>query len=173
MECKWILTNVHEGKSYVITDGTLIGIKQYCEIKLWGTNVTENDIRFKIRGDKYVSMRIFRRDIKNINIKINQRSISKNPSSIRLYNNIYVSIETYTFKVTKICADKNLKNKTLLQSLTEKIIREFQTSRKNNKCAKPIAKVGPNIPSLTGKYVNGKMIVTDPPELEESIDLTW
>lgn len=172
MEYKWIFTNTHEEKSYIITDKTLVGIKQYCEIKLWGTDITENDIRFKNRENKYISMRIFREDIKDIKIKINHEPLSKIPLSIHLYDNTYVSIEFYTFKVSKICADKNLPNKVLLKKITKKIVEEYHTSRKNKKCEKLIAKIEPNTPSLNGKYVDGKMIFTNPSEQEVTIDLT-
>lgn len=171
MENKWILTNVHERKSYVITDTTLIGIKEYCEIKLWGTNINENDLRFKIRNDKYVSLKIIRGDIKNIKIKINHKLLSKNPTSIRLYNDTYVSIESYIFKVTKIYAPKSLTEGSVLKSLTKRIVCEFQTSQKNNKTERLIAKVQPNIKPLTGRYKNGEMIITSHEEYV-NIDLT-
>lgn len=172
MECKWVFSNIYEEKSYIVTDKTLVGIKQFCEIKLWGTDITENDIRFKNKENKYISMRILRKDTKGINIKLNHKSISKIPFSIRLYDNTYVSIESYTFKVSKVCTDKNLSEKILLQKITEKVVKEYQTSRKNNKSEKLIARVKPNRTPLTGKYVNGEMIVTNPSEEIEQIDLT-
>lgn len=168
MECKWILTNIHEQKSYIITDKTLIGTKQYCEIKLWGTEINENDLRFKIRGDKYVSMRIFRKDIKNIKIKVNHRPLSEIPISIRLYSNFYVSIESYTFKVTKIRAEEGVPDEFVLKSITKRSVQKFQASQKKNKCEKLIARIKPNVPSLTGRYVNGEMVISTP----DHIDLT-
>lgn len=169
MECKWVFTNIHEQRSYIITDKTLVGIKEYCEIKLWGTDINENDLRFKIRDDKYISLRIFRKDIKNINIKINHQPHSKEtPMSIRLYNNTYVSIESYTFKVTKVRAEKGVPDEFILKGLTKKSVQEYQASKKKYKCERVIKKVKPNTPALTGKYVNGDMII---PTIDH-IDLT-
>lgn len=172
MAYKWILTNVYEEKSYVITNKTLVGQKEYCEIKLWGTDLTENDIRFKIREDKYVSMRIFRKDIKNINIKINHKPWKKIPFSIHLYNRTYFSIESYTFKLTKICEVENLTEKVIIKKLTEKIIQEFRNIKKNMKSERLTAMVKPNTQPLTGKYVEGTMIFPTPPVQRDIIDLT-
>lgn len=172
MNYQWVITNVHEEKSYIITNNTLIGIKEYCEIKLWGTNVNENDIRFKIKENKYVSMKIFRKEIKEINIKINHRPVQQISSSLRLYNNTYFSIESYIFRVTRICVAKGEKSETLLQDLTKNIVQKFQTSKKHIKCKKNISKVKPNISPLYGKYVNGQMIVTNQSEGSDTIDLT-
>lgn len=172
MECKWLFTNIHEQKSYIIKDQTLVGIKNFCEIKLWGTDITENDIRFKVRGSEYISVKVLRKDLKKINFKIDFKPISDNSLSIHLRNNRYFSIESYIFKVTRVCVDKNLPKDELLQRITKKATKDFQNEQKNKKCDKVIAKVKPNAPSLIGKYVNGQMIFPNESDEWESIDLT-
>lgn len=157
---KWTMTNIHERKTYLITDKTLMGIKEYCEIKLWGTNITENDVRFKVRK-KFISMKILRRDIKNICVKINGKLVSAETYSIHLRNRNYVSLESYLFKVTKL--SENDSDEISLENLTKKLVQRFHDSMKWNE--KPFAKVIPNIPPLTGVFKDGEMI--DP-----SIDLT-
>lgn len=175
MEYKWILTNVHEQKSHIISNNTLVGTKNCCEIKLYGTQVTENDIRFKPRENKYITMKILRKDIKEINIKLNNRPIPEEAFSVHLYNNNYLSIESYVFRVTKIKVENGLTQKgflILLKKLTKEIVQKFRNSQKNIKSEKVIAKITPNEPALMGKYVDGKMIVTNPDEEWEGIDLT-
>lgn len=92
MEFKWFLTNIHEQKSYLIT----IGTKSYCDIKIWGINLTENDIRFKVKGDKYICMNLLRPDIKKINIKLNHRPMER--AHIPIHNRNCVEIESYLYK---------------------------------------------------------------------------
>lgn len=119
LECNWVLTNVHEQRSYLVTNKTLVGEKEYCEIKLWRTGITENDIRFKIYCDAYIEMLIFRTDIKHINIKVNNSVIPRGTSSIELINDSFISIESFVFKLTKIIIERNFPKDIFLKSLSK------------------------------------------------------
>lgn len=157
LECIWILTNIHEQRSYLVTDKTLVGEKEFCEIKLWRANITENDIRFKIYGDAFIEMLIYRTDIKHINIKINNSVIPRGTTSIEINNDSYILIESFLFKLTKVIIDRNAPKDIFLRSLFKRIVCEFKQSSMYV-TEKFTAKIQPNSPSLTGRYINGEMI---------------
>lgn len=161
MECKWILTNIHEQKSYVITNVTLLGTKDYCKIKVWGIGLTENDIRFEVRGSKYICVKLLRTDIKTFNIKLNQRPVTG--IRIHLHHNNYISIESYLFRITKAIVSRASTEETLLATTTKTSLQRYQ-NRPMKRKERPIAKVTCNVPALTGKCKDGKMIDTRIPQ---------
>lgn len=157
---KWILTNINERKSYFITNETLLGEKNYSDIKLWRTNITENDIRFKVKQDRYVSLRLLRKDVKDINLKVHGRPLPKYMNNICLFDGNFLTIETYLFILTKIKINENTNDEDILRKATKKAVLKYRSLNvKTNE--KPVAKVKPNNPALTGKYQNGEMIDTN------------
>lgn len=133
--------------------------------------VRENDIRFKIRREKYVSMKILRRDLKTIKFRKNHKSVKNNPPSIRLYNNSYISIESYTFRITRIHSKEYTDNNIFLPNLTEKIVRKSLDSKKKQKRKKPVAQVQPNKPPLCKENERNENVILQN-RIHETIDLT-
>lgn len=157
MDIKWIFTNINEEKSYIITNDTLMGERKTNNISIFRANVSQNDIRFKIRIS-HIGMRIYRRDIKYIDVKVNNQTVPRNEYKAPLHHNDFFSIESYVFMVTRIGVDKNMMDEILLKRVTKEAVHKFRTIQKNKEKERPVAVVRPNIPPLTGRYLNGKMI---------------
>lgn len=134
----------------------MLGTKKDNEIKLYQINVTENDIHFKIRQDRYVLMQIMRQDLKTILIKINNQL--RTDPRLHLRDGYYVEIEFYIFRISKVYIRKSQLNSVLTET-TKKVIREFQEFREETpqNREKPISIVSPNVQPLTGVYRNGVM----------------
>lgn len=158
MSFRWFLTNLNEEKSYLITNYTLLGTKPYCDIKLWGLHLTENDIRFKIHNDKRICMKILRPDIKTIKITKNRKQ--KTDSHIHIYNGNSITIESYFFRVTRIETNEGISMEEMLKRVTFANVQKYKEKKKKRgmKMEKITAKVSPNRPALTGTYKNGEMI---------------
>lgn len=158
----WILTNIHEEKSYILSDETLLGRKNYCDIKIWIKDFTENDIRFENKKKRHLCMKTLRTDLKQFQIKINRKPKHKN--HIHLHNKNYMTIDSYLFRVNKVQMDKQTTEQKLLNEITKKVIEDYKNS-KHKKIEKKTMRVLPNIPPLTGIYIDGKMT-------NSTIDLT-
>lgn len=171
MKFVWAITNIHERKSYIISKSTLVGSKPYCDIKLYAPNISENDIRFKTRKEKYIKVIILRPEISQIHFEINFKPIEGGSRYLYLYNNCYWQIESYLYKVTQFQIPKNDKktaSTVILRGITERVVREYK-EEKPKKVRIPIAKTKPNDPPLTGTYQLGQMIDIDSIAQEEEL----
>lgn len=131
MEFKWVLTNIHEQKSYIVEDKTLIGQKNYCDIKLWSKNLNENDIRFKTESKRHICMKILRPDIKKFNIMINHKSINQN--HIHIHNKDYISVDSYLFRSSRIQINEGILEQELLKNVTKTVIEKYKKSTQKKK----------------------------------------
>lgn len=171
MKFVWILTNIHEQKSHIINKSTLVGSKPYCDIKLYAPNINENDVRFKVRKEKYIKALILRPEISQIHFEINFKPIEGRSRYLYLSNGFYWQIESYLFKVTQLQIpkkDQKTRIPTILKQVTEKVIEEYK-KEKPEKVTRPIAKIKPNDPPLAGTYQQGQMIDTNSIAQEEEL----
>lgn len=167
MKFYWLLTNLHEEKSYLITDDTLIGTKHYCDIKIWGINLTENDIRFKTHNRKHICMIIQRPDIRTFKITRNHKQVKG--SHIHIYNKNNITIESYLFRAIRIEANEEQSMEETLKNVTIANVQKYREKKKKRriKSKKLIARVNPNTPALIGTLINEQMTI-----LSTIIDLT-